>query len=80
MIIWTMNEEGLIQCPFCGDLDAYHDKENGRHFVACTQCAARTTLFRLKAMASCSWNTRNGRIITAADIKRDREEADMGVC
>ena len=74
-----MNEEGLLECPFCGGNDAYIDKNTNGHYVACSQCGCGTDEWPNQASAVKSWNTRNGHLYTRDDFNQAAEERDYGL-
>ncbi|EIH4118686.1 Lar family restriction alleviation protein [Escherichia coli] len=55
-----MNDEGLLECPFCGCNDAYNDKNIHGYYVACSQCGCGTDEWLHADSAVKSWNTRGG--------------------
>ena len=61
-----MNDEMLLECPFCGDTHAYMDNDGpGAFYVACSQCGCSTDQWLTHGKAVKSWNTRNGHPYTA---------------
>ena len=74
-----MNDEGLLECPFCGSNDAYNDKNIHGYYVACSQCGCGTDEWLHQASAVKSWNTRGGHIYTAEDFNQAAEERDYGL-
>lgn len=72
-----MNDEGLLECPFCGDTHAYIDNDGpGAFYVACSQCGCGTDEWPHQASAVKSWNTRNGHLYTAEDFNQAAQERD----
>lgn len=75
-----MNDEGLLECPFCGDTHAYTDNDGpGAFYVACSQCGCGTDQWPTYGKAVKSWNTRNGHLYTADDFNQMAEERDNGL-
>lgn len=76
-----MNEDGLLECPFCGSGDAYPDSDlNGkRHFVWCGNCGCGTGDRLNISSAVRKWNTRSGHLYTADDYKQDALEREHGL-
>lgn len=74
-----MNDEGLLECPFCGGNDAYSDKNIHGYYVACSQCGCGTDECPHQASAVKSWNTRGGHLYTADDFNQAAEERDYGL-
>lgn len=68
--IHTMNDEALLECPFCGSGDCYPDTDitNKRHFIWCGSCGCGTGDRLNRASAIRKWNTRNGHLYTKADF------------
>lgn len=77
MNIHRMNDDGLLECPFCGRGDAYlSTSKSGWSHVACFDCGAggdERSIIRAKN----SWNTRNGKLYTVESMRRADEEGDM---
>lgn len=74
-----MNEEGLLECPFCGGNEAYSDSQGDDFFVACAECGNGTDYWLLLDDAVKKWNTRNGHLYTADDFNQAAEERDYGL-
>ncbi|CAM33117.1 Lar-like restriction alleviation protein [Salmonella phage Vi II-E1] len=74
-----MNDEGLLECPFCGSLEVYLFDELVLSHVSCSSCDARTDDHFDASMAVKSWNTRNGHVYTADDFSRAAEEREYGL-
>jgi hypothetical protein len=74
-----MNDEGLLECPFCGSNDAYSDSQGDDFFVACAECGNGTDYWLLLDDAVKKWNTRNGHLYTADDYKQDALERANGL-
>lgn len=72
-----MNDEGLLECPFCAssDVDCL-EYENGWH-AECNECDAMSGSFAAMASAVKSWNTRNNHLYTADDFKQAGQERDL---
>ena len=71
-----MNEEGLLECPFCGSNEAYKDNNDNGHYVACSQCGCGTDGWFKPALAIKAWNSRNGHIYTAEDFNQAAQERE----
>ncbi len=65
-----MNDEGLLDCPFCGSDDCYPDYAAGSnsHSICCGNCSCTTGPRLSKVLAVYRWNTRNGHLYTRADF------------
>lgn len=76
-----MNDDGLLECPFCGGISAYKDYCHRRsmHKVSCGDCGCGTDEWIYEEGAVKSWNTRNGHLYTADDYKQDAEERKHGL-
>lgn len=74
-----MNDEGLLECPFCGSLEVYLLDELVLSHVSCSSCDARTDDHFDASMAVKSWNTRNGHVYTADDFNQAVEEREYGL-
>lgn len=75
-----MNDDGLLECPFCGDTHAYMDNDgSGSFYVACSQCGCSTDQWLTQGKSVKSWNTRNGHLYTANDYKQDAMERANGL-
>ena len=74
-----MNDDGLLECPFCGSLnvDLFHELASSH--VLCSSCYSRTDDYFDASMAVKSWNTRTGHLYTADDYKQDAEERKHGL-
>ena len=72
--ITMMNNEGLLECPFCGSNEArlYMD---GMHCVIC-KCGCSTDDWIVKKAAMRQWNTRNGHLYTAEDFNQAAQERE----
>lgn len=77
-----MNEDGLLDCPFCGG-NPYEDSNEYDYSigysVACSQCGCGTDEWPHQASAVKSWNTRNGHLYTADEFNQAAEERDYGL-
>lgn len=74
-----MNDEGLLECPFCKSNTPSAFKDEGWHFVVCQDCGSRTEDWRQQEEAVKKWNTRGGHLYTADDYKQDAEERKHGL-
>lgn len=74
-----MNDEGLLECPFCGSNDAHNDKNIHVYYVACSQCGCSSDVHATKLAAATQWNTRGGHLYTADDFNQAAEERDHGL-
>lgn len=74
-----MNDDGLLECPFCGSDEAYECSNGGFRSVICNQCGCRTEWWLKPLVAVNSWNTRNGQLYTADDYKQDAMEREYGL-
>ena len=66
-----MNESGLLECPFCGQLNdvfIYRTKTHGNYRVACGECETESGIHYSNDSAVKAWNTRNGHLYTKADF------------
>lgn len=72
-----MNEEGLLECPFCGG-SPYEDSNEYDYsigyYVACKQCGCGTDEWPRQASAVKSWNTRGGFVYSNADYEDINDE------
>ncbi len=64
-----MNEEGLLECPFCGSLEACLFDELVLSHVFCSSCDVRTDDYLDASMAVKAWNTRGGFVYSNADYE-----------
>lgn len=60
----------LHHCPFCGMDEASYAKEEGRRFVSCLHCGARTIATTTEAGCRTLWNARANR---SGDISGDSD-------
>lgn len=74
-----MNEEGLLDCPFCCSLRVELVKEYAWTFIHCAECGSRTDDWIKEENAVNKWNTRAGHLYTADDYKQDAEERKHGL-
>lgn len=74
-----MNDDGLLDCPFCGSSDCYPDTDSFKHFVWCGNCGCGTGDRLNRSSAIRKWNTRNGHLYTADEYKQDAEERKHGL-
>ena len=74
-----MNDEGLLECPFCGSNEATIDREDGLSQIVCLKCAIATDLYRQESFIIKKWNTRGGYLYTADDFNQAAEERDHGL-
>lgn len=69
-----MNDEGLLECPFCGNSNVYADTNGKSYFVWCDNCGCGTGDRITVTSAVRKWNTRNGNMYT----KQDFAESHIG--
>ncbi len=64
-----MNDEGLLECPFCGspDVDCL-EYDDGWH-AECNECDARSKSCMGKMCAIRKWNTRRGFVYSDSDYE-----------
>ena len=74
-----MNDEGLLECPFCGSSETTMDREDGLSQIVCLGCGIATDLYQQKSVIIKKWNTRNGHLYTADDFNQAAEERDYGL-
>lgn len=74
-----MNDEKLLECPFCGSENSMRNKDGQWHFVVCQDCGCRTDDWMVAATAIIKWNTRNSHLYTADDHKQDAMERANGL-
>lgn len=75
-----MNDEGLLECPFCGLVNSVVTaKDRPYFFVECLSCGANGASALSLDSANRLWNTRNGHLYTADDYKQDAEERRHGL-
>lgn len=74
-----MNDDGLLECPFCGDGNSMQTNDGKWHFVVCQDCGGRTDDWMDAATAVALWNTRGGHLYTAEDYKQDAMEREHGL-
>lgn len=74
-----MNDDGLLECPFCGSLKVYLFDELVLSHVFCSSCDSRTDDYLDASMAVKKWNTRGGHLYTVDDYKQDAEERKHGL-
>ena len=76
-----MNDEGLLECPFCGECSygVFLAQSDAGWCVACAKCEAATGDYFKKHHAVKAWNTRNGHLYTADDFNQAAEERDHGL-
>lgn len=72
-----MNEEGLLECPFCGGGETTMDRDGGLSQIVCLGCGIATDLYQQKSTIIKKWNTRNGHLYTADDFNQAAEERDL---
>lgn len=74
-----MNDEKLLECPFCGSLRVESVKEDVWTFIHCVECGGRSDDWIKEENAVNKWNTRGGLLYTADDYKQDAEEREHGL-
>lgn len=79
-----MNDDGLLECPFCNEVDEVMTGERLvgeiiHHLVMCACCGCETGNHYGFEAAIRAWNTRNGHLYTADDYKQDAEERKHGL-
>lgn len=74
-----MNNEKLLECPFCGRDDVRMERDGRAWFVTCAHCEVSTGEYLNKTHAEKAWNTRAGHLYTADDYKQDSEERKHGL-
>ncbi|ANW46827.1 Lar-like restriction alleviation protein [Salmonella phage IME207] len=74
-----MNDEGLLECPFCGSGETTMDREGGLSQIVCLRCAIATDLYQQESFIIKKWNTRNGHLYTADDFNHAAKERDYGL-
>lgn len=57
---WARREvdKGLLRCPFCGGQPALDANQDGKPYVRCQGCCARTAVGRDEGEAKRAWNKR----------------------
>ena len=71
-----MNDEGLLECPFCGSSDVYMEDEMILSKATCHGCGASGGEWVSRSLSVKSWNTRNGHPYTADDLKQSAQERE----
>lgn len=64
-----MNDEGLLECPFCGSLEVYCFKCDDGWRAECNECDARPKACIDKMRAIRKWNTRGGFVYSNSDYE-----------
>ena len=78
-----MNDEGLLECPFCGqlkDVFIYRTPTYGNYRVACGECKTDSGIHYIEEAAIKAWNTRKGHLWTKHDFKDaawERQNSDI---
>ena len=72
-----MNDEGLLECPFCGSNEA-RLYSGGGYCVIC-KCGCSTDDWLVRPAAIRQWNTRNGHLYTSDNFNQAAEERDYGL-
>ena len=71
-----MNDEGLLECPFCGSSDVYMEDEMILSKATCHGCWASGGEWVSRSLSVKSWNTRNGNLYTAEDFNQEAQERE----
>ena len=74
-----INDEGLLECPFCGGNEVYLIVDLVLVSVECEGCCASSGEWGSSETAIRHWNTRNGHLYTADDFNQVAEERDYGL-
>lgn len=74
-----MNDEGLLECPFCGGNEVYLIVDLVLVSVECEGCCASSGEWGSSETAIRHWNTRNGHLYTSGDLNQAAEERDHGL-
>lgn len=69
-----MNDDGLLECPFCGGENSMKDEDGQWHFVVCQDCGCRTDDWVVAATAIIKWNTRGGFVYSNSDYEDINDE------
>lgn len=73
-----MNDEGLLECPFCGSMNVFSGNDGKHHYVWCDNCGCGTGYATSEESAVKKWNTREGNIYTEDDFKQAAMEREYG--
>lgn len=72
-----MNDEGVLECPFCGSDEVYLNGDLVLSFVECIDCCATSGEWGSDDTAIRHWNTREGHAYTIDDFKQANAERDL---
>lgn len=73
-----MNDNGLLDCPFCNGHPEINETRWG-YYISCEDCDAETDVWLRLDTAKRRWNTRGGHLYTADDINQLAEEREHGL-
>lgn len=73
-----MNDEMLLECPFCGSNEVKLYNDDGMYSAMC-ECGCSSDVHVTKLAAATQWNTRGGHLYTADDFNQAAEERDYGL-
>lgn len=74
-----MNDEGLLERPFCGGNEVYLIVDLVLVSVECECCCASSGEWCSSETAIRHWNTRNGHLYTTNDFNQSAEEREHGL-
>lgn len=73
-----MNDEGLLECPFCGSHEVKLYNDDGMYFAMC-KCGCSSDVHVTQLAAATQWNTRGGHLYNADDFNQAARERDHGL-